>query len=177
MDYLLALDPATVTGYAIFRINGENAKLIEYGTCKLNDKKEKGIEKALNIKVLLSDIFARFNISIVAGEDVVFVRNFDSAVDLLKLQAVIELFCIGKGVKYAYKAFKPRSWRGRANGVGALLEVEKGNVSQTVWHGYMKNIVASDIDGNAADAIGIGMCYLYRELQIPFANIMLKDNK
>lgn len=177
MSYLLALDPATVTGYAVFKINGEDAELVEFGTYKLDSKKEKGIVKALNIKVLLLDIFARYTISNVVGEDVVFVRNFNSAVDLVKLQVVIELFCIEKGLKYAYKAFKPRSWRGRVNGVGALLEMKKGNVSQANWHGYMKNIVAPDIDGNAADAIGIGMCYLYRELQIPFANIVLKDKK
>ena len=173
MEYILAIDPETITGYAIFEINGEFAKLVEYGTFKLNSNNGKGILKALHIRTLLDGLSNRFTISRVVGEDVVLVRNFESAVDLIKLQTVVELYCLEKGMHYHYKGYAPRSWRGRANGVGILVPKEKGSITQKDWHLLMKGQLGTTINDNEADAIGIGMVFLKREYGVDFDRILL----
>lgn len=152
-NILLSLDPSTKsTGWAIFK----NDKLFKYGA--ITEKSKDVLERILDISQQIDILIDKYNINIIAIENVQITMNAPTAKALLGLQLILELKAYKREINC--ELIRPTHWRKvleLSNSPKIKRADKKKEAQNYVVNKY--NIPINSID-DICDAICIGECYI-----------------
>ncbi|WP_411955524.1 hypothetical protein ACKXGF_07425 [Alkalibacillus sp. S2W] len=166
--YLLSLDQSTTnTGLAQWKINGDEAELIQFG--KYNLKKGKGKEHYPYTFQPLVDKINQFDYNEVVLEEVYAGGNKQTFKQLVRLQYQIIMECYMKDIDF--KVVYPTSWQATMRKLFNIKEWISKKSSVQIVRDLLHIPDDEKISDDMAESILIGIHYLIKEKGIEFKNI------